>query len=130
MEYGLWADEVFSAPENNKGYSVIASWAASLLDADGFLTPLFHTDSFAPAGANLGFYSNKTVDSLLDEASKTVDSEKRLELYSEAQRIIQDEGAHVTLYYANSLAGMNKKIENVWLMGSGMLVLRNPVIVD
>lgn len=130
MEYGLWADEVFSAPENNKGYSVIASWAASLLDADGFLTPLFHTDSFAPAGANLGFYSNKKVDSLLDEASKTVDSEKRLELYSEAQRIIQGEGAHVTLYYSNSLAGMNKKIENIWLMGSGMLVLRNPVIID
>jgi len=130
MEYGLWADEVFSAPENNKGYSVIASWAASLLDADGFLTPLFHTDSFAPAGANLGFYSNEKVDSLLDEASKTVDPEERLELYSEAQRIIQNEGAHVSLYYANSLAGMNKEIENVWLMGSGMLVLRNPVIAE
>ncbi|MGM0603018.1 MAG: ABC transporter substrate-binding protein [Bacillota bacterium] len=129
MEYGLWADEVFSAPENNKGYSVIASWAASLLDADGFLTPLFHTDSFAPAGANLGFYSNEKVDSLLDEAARTVDPDKRLELYSEAQRIIQDEGAHVSLYYANSLAGMNEKVKNVWMM-SDMLVFRNPVIAE
>lgn len=129
MEYGLWADEVFSAPENNKGYSVIASWAASLLDADGFLTPLFHTASFAPAGANLGFYSNEKVDSLLDEAAKTVDSDQRLELYSKAQRIIQAEAAHVSLYYANSLAGMNKKVKNVWMM-SDMLVFRNPVIVE
>lgn len=129
MEYGLWADEVFSAPENNKGYSVIASWAASLLDADGFLTPLFHTDSFVPASANLGFYSNPEVDKLLDQAANTVDQSKRKEFYSKAQRIIQNDAAHVSLYYANSLAGLNNKVANVWLL-SDMLVLRHPTIQE
>lgn len=128
MEYGVWADEVFAAPENNKGYSVIASWSS--YDANGYLESLFHTEKFAPVGANLGFYSNEKVDQLLDEANITIDSKKREQLYFEAQHIIQDEAAHVSLYYTNNILAMNDKVDNVFVRPDGELLLHNPKIKD
>lgn len=123
MEYAHWADQVFTAKGDNKGYSVIASWASGALDADTFLKPLFHTASFPPAGANLGFYSNLEVDQLLNEGVITVDPEKRKEIYSKAQKIIQNEGAHISFYYAKKLAGVRSNIQGVWIMGNNQIVL-------
>ena len=128
MESGVWQGEVFSAPENNKGFSVIASWSSC--DASGYLDNLFHTKKFAPAGANLGFYSNEKVDQLLDKAARTVDNDEREKLYFQAQRIIQEEAAHVSLFYANNLLAMNKRVDNVYVRVDGQLCLQNPKIKD
>ncbi len=127
-EYGLWADVVFSPPDKNPTQSVIASWAAGTYDADMILTPLFHTKNWAPTGANLGFYSNTRVDELLNQGASETDPVARMRIYSEAQRIIHDEGAHVSLYYVSNLVAMQKNVRNVWVQAGGMLVIRDPKI--
>lgn len=129
QEYGLWVDNVFAPPDQNKTYSVIASWSSGTMDADLALTPLFHTRSWAPAGANLGFYSNPRVDDLLDRAAATVSSQDRLSLYAEVQRILREEAPHVSLYYVNNLAGVRDRVEGVWVQPLGLVVARDLKVV-
>lgn len=65
----------------------LLNWFADYPDAENFLYPLFHGD-LAGAGGNASFYRSATVDSLLDEARATLDDDRRVELYREADRRI------------------------------------------
>lgn len=126
LEHALWSAKVFAPLEENETMSVFASWS-SILDADLMLTPLFATRSFPPASANLGFFSNARLDEILDRARTIVDPEERRELYAEAQRLINDEAAHVTLYYANTIFGVRDNVEGVWSQPSGQINVRSAV---
>ncbi|HBN97290.1 MAG TPA: glycosyl transferase [Firmicutes bacterium] len=123
LENALWSAKVFSPLEENETMSSFASWS-SILDADLMLTPLFATRSFPPASANLGFFSNARLDEILAQAVNEVNPNVREELYFEAQRIINDEAAHVTLYYANTIFGVRDNVEGVWSQPSGQINVR------
>jgi len=130
MEGGIWSDAVFAPKEENEVQASFASWSSATLDADMMLTPLFATDSFPPASANLGFYSNERVDELLQKAAFETDPEAREAMYIEAQGIIHEEAAHITLWYGNNIVGLQDNIEGIWTLAGGMLVVRNPRIVE
>lgn len=127
LENALWSAKVFSPAEENETYSSFASWS-SILDADLMLTPLFATKSFPPKSANLGFFSNARLDELLEQAAFEVDPTVREKLYFEAQRIVNDEAAHVTLYYGNTIFGIREGIEGVWIQPGGAINVRNAKI--
>jgi glutathione transport system substrate-binding protein len=131
MEGGVWSDLAFAEPERkaeNAVHSVFASWSTSSLDADGQLRSLYHTANWAPGSANLGFYSNARVDELLDAGVATTNTAERLEIYSEAQFIINDEAAHVLLYYPKALAAKGSSVSGVWLSPGSQIMVRWPVI--
>jgi oligopeptide transport system substrate-binding protein len=72
------------------------AWTADYPDPDGFLYPLFHSQS----QTNYFRYHNPVVDGLLDKARQETDELKRVELYREAeQRILQDAPAVTLLHY-------------------------------
>jgi peptide/nickel transport system substrate-binding protein len=54
-------------------------------------------DSAPPGGINSGFYCNKEVDKLLDEAIVTRDGAAAKTLYQKANRIIMDDAAYVPI---------------------------------
>lgn len=60
----------------------ILDWWADYPDAENFLYPLFHSQSFGPGG-NYAFYSDPVTDSLIDRARATVDDAARTRLYRE-----------------------------------------------
>lgn len=72
-------------------------WAPTS-DPDTLLTSMFHTDSHG-AGGNYSFYSDKTVDGLLDKAGVVQDPKERCELYSVAQQIIVSDAPWLFLYH-------------------------------
>lgn len=122
MESGVWTQAAFGTPEEKAKAgtnSVFASWSAGTLDADGQLTPLYATSSFSPASANLGFYSNPKVDSLLAQGSAETDSAKRKVIYAQAQRIIMQDAAHVLLYYPTDIAAVRSNVKGVWIFPGG-----------
>lgn len=123
LENALWSAKVFNPLESNETMSSFASWS-SILDADLMLSPLFATRSFPPASANLGFFSNARLDAILAQAVQDVDPAVREKLYFEAQRIINEEAAHVTLYYANTIFGVRDNIEGVWSQPGGQINVR------
>ena len=65
-------------------------------DPDGLFRFLFYTN----AAQNSTGYSNKELDSLLDQARALTDINARKPLYTKAQQIIVDDLAYVSLFFA------------------------------
>jgi glutathione transport system substrate-binding protein len=130
METGVFTQTIFGDPQQKAAADiqcVFASWSSANLDPESQLGPLYRTQSWSPAAANLGFYSNKRVDSLLDQAAAELDAGKRKRLYSEAQQIISDEAPHVLLYYARDLAAQRAGLKDFWLFPGGQVELASGI---
>ncbi|WP_153721188.1 ABC transporter substrate-binding protein [Sporosarcina cascadiensis] len=84
-------------------------------DADHHTYALFHSDeaSVNSSGYNYGSYSNETVDSLLTEGRKTVDEEKRKEIYGLLQAELSEDPPFIYIAYLHAVYGMNKDIKGV-----------------
>jgi oligopeptide transport system substrate-binding protein len=73
----------------------IGGWCADYPDPQNWLSVYWHSSQeFA---RNVG-YKNEQVDKLLDEADVTLDEAKRADLYSQAQKIVVGDVAHVMAY--------------------------------
>lgn len=73
-------------------------WIADYPDPQNFLDIKFHSDS---ANNELG-YSNSEVDSLLDQARVEEDVTERERLYQEAEQLIVDDAAWLSLYHGKA----------------------------
>ncbi|CAM3658547.1 ABC transporter substrate-binding protein [Marinicrinis lubricantis] len=80
-------------------------WSCSCMDADGTILPLFHTDTVWSA------YSNPEFDAAVDAARATTDEAVRLENYSKAFHILQEDAPGVGLYQVYALYGASKNLE-------------------
>jgi peptide/nickel transport system substrate-binding protein len=65
-------------------------WGADFPDAAGNLLPLFLSTNVPPQN-NHFYYNNPEVDRLLNESESELDQEVRLELLTEAQKLISDD---------------------------------------
>lgn len=74
---------------------------------------VFHSASFPPKRANRGFYSNPEVDRLIDAGRKTVDQEKRKQLYGEVQRIVARDLPYIDFWYFDNVMVHSKRASNV-----------------
>ena len=128
MEHGVFSQTIFASPEAKRAQGiggVLASWAANNADPDYQLSPLYRTSAWSPAGANVGFYSNPRLDSLLREAAGELDLEKRKALYYQAQRIITEDAPHVLLFATRDVAAehVGTVPEAVHLLPGSQIVL-------
>lgn len=131
MESGVWTKAAFASPEEKAKLgvsSVLASWSSGLVGNDNQLRPLYDSQSFAPGGANLGFYKNSEVDQLIDEASSTLDETKRNALYGKLQTLISHDAPHVLLYYQDDLYATGKQVQGVQMIPGGNLVVRDATL--
>lgn len=97
----------------NKGDtdSFYLAWVADYPDAENFLTPLFHSANWG-SGGNRARYKNPIIDQLIDEAAKTIDTKKRLELYQQIEAKIVSEAPWVFLWHQKSYAIHQKWVKN------------------
>jgi peptide/nickel transport system substrate-binding protein len=79
----------------------------------------FHSHRFPPQGANRGFYSNPSVDSMIDEARRETDQAARKRLYFKVQETLADEEPYINLWYFDNVLVHNKRVRNVTLNPSG-----------
>ncbi|MBC8248799.1 MAG: peptide ABC transporter substrate-binding protein [Anaerolineales bacterium] len=77
-------------------FGLTAGWIADYPDPQNFLDILFHSESHN----NYWKYSNPEVDRLLEEARGEQDSEKRMELYQQAEEMILEDAPIVPLTHA------------------------------
>ncbi len=81
-------------------------WSCACMDADGVVYPLMHSSSAWSQTRN------DELDKLLDDARICLDPEKRVDLYSKADRIILDESYILPLYQVAYIYGANKNL--IW----------------
>jgi len=135
MENGVFSQAIFGSPQQKAAQGidcVFASWASDNTDPDHQLAPLYETRSWSPTSANLGFYSNPHLDTLLQSAAAELDVEKREALYREAQQIISDDAPQVLLYYAQDIAAehLGPLPLDVDLLPGGQLDFEQPQLVS
>jgi len=65
-----------------------------------------------PSGLNYNGYKNEKVDALLDQATHTLDREKRIQLYVEMQNLIAADCPALPTDFAKTLTGINKRVKN------------------
>jgi ABC-type transport system substrate-binding protein len=78
---------------------------------DGDQSPMFHTD-FYKVGFNFMRYSNPEVDTLLDEANRELDSERRIEMLIEAQNLVNNDLPVGILWFGQNRDGYNVRVRD------------------
>ncbi|MFQ6618402.1 MAG: ABC transporter substrate-binding protein, partial [Fidelibacterota bacterium] len=107
------SDEYLSVTgeSNPKGEGVydlyILGWSGSEIAYD-YLNPLFRTGSYT----NNSFYSNSTVDSLLDLVAVTFDSEKQEEILHKIQEIVVEDAPWIFLMHDIRTQALQKRVKN------------------
>ncbi|MBI2854525.1 MAG: peptide ABC transporter substrate-binding protein [Chloroflexi bacterium] len=74
---------------------VFISWTGDYPDPDNWLPDLFGTG----LGANRNEYSNPAFDALAKQAKGELDNAKRIQIWSDAQKLVIDDAPMVTLHY-------------------------------
>lgn len=84
--------------------------AYSIGDIGEGLEAVYHSKNRGTSRVNC---ANSELDVLLDEAAKTMDSNRRAELYEKAQEIIQDEAYCMNLCYEYTSIGHSSKLKGL-----------------
>lgn len=89
--------EVQAILTNKKAYDLRGNSRVAL-DPDD-LTLFYHSKQiYGKGGLNIGWYKNKEVDQLLEQASVEFNVEKRKELYKKVQQILVEDVASIPVY--------------------------------
>jgi peptide/nickel transport system substrate-binding protein len=73
-------------------------WVTSNADADYSLYALFHSKQVPPTGWNTSRYANPRVDTLVEQARRSLNQTEREKLYGEVQDILAKEMVWVPVY--------------------------------
>lgn len=133
QEGGVWTKAAFADPQAkaaDKLNSSIASWSTGSFNPDLQLRPLYATASAAPAGANLGFFSDPHLDDLINQGAAELDDAKAKVIYDEAQKLINEEAPHVLLYSKRDLLATTAKVSNVWMQPGGVITVQYATKAD
>jgi peptide/nickel transport system substrate-binding protein len=95
--------------------AALSGWSGRI-DPDGNTYAFFHTGG----SFNDGLYSNKQVDTLLEQARASTDQTMRKQLYQQAQKLIVDEVGDVFLYHTPVPQISSNKVQNFPLIPDGI----------
>ena len=95
MEWATYLDDTKAGAHDMAMYG----WTGVMADPDNFLYPnLSKTNATVPA-QNIAFYKSDEFTALITEARETLDQDKRIELYKQAQQLFQKDAPWVMLAY-------------------------------
>ena len=127
QEGGVWTKAAFANPEAKKAdnlAAVIASWSSGSFNADLQLRPLYATASWAPGGANLGFFSDPKLDVLIDQGAAELDPARAKAIYVQAQKLVNEDAPQVLLYYTRDLLATSAAVSDVWMQPGGVVTVQ------
>ncbi|MGE4285811.1 MAG: peptide-binding protein [Phycisphaerae bacterium] len=105
-EWSIFLDRL----HNRKFDATTLAWSGEV-ENDPY--QIWHSSQTAEGGSNYIFYENSEVDSLIENARKTLDEDKRNAMYHRFQEILHEEQPYTFMFVRPSLVFMDKRIENV-----------------
>ena len=112
--------------KQEKDQMFYSGWIADYPNPQDFLDVLFRTG----ADFNSGGYSNKTVDSLLDQAAAATDANASFALYQQAQRLILGDAAVLPLFFGQEYILVKPYITGFQVNAMGTLILDQVVVAS
>ena len=99
MEWAQWLSEVFK----NTGYDLTIVSHTEPLDIGIYARDNYYFN-----------YDNSSFDQLMDRITRTTDTEKRYELYAEAQRMLAEDAVNGFLFQLPKLGVWKAGVEGLW----------------
>ena len=75
-----------------------------------FYYMVFDSKKTPPHGQNRSYYSNSTMDSLVEAGMTNVDADARRRIYAQVQQLAADELPYVSLWWVDNVAVMNRRL--------------------
>jgi peptide/nickel transport system substrate-binding protein len=109
LQWQDWSTIAATANTGKLDGMAVRWWDNWLHDAGGSLYPNYHSSSsYAKAWQG---YSNERLDRLLEEAGATLDARRRPGLYTQAQRLLQDDCPGLFGFAPAEVYGVNNRVE-------------------
>ena len=110
MRITPWEFAVFTGRLDERNFdAAFLSWSGSIED-DPY--QIWHSDSIKDKGSNFVGFSNKEADKIIEEARRTLDSDKRMALWHKWQAIIADEQPYTFLQAPKDRQFINGRFKN------------------
>jgi len=103
---------------DKKDFDAITLGWTSGIETDIF--QMFHSSQTIPGGDNFINYHSVYLDRVIDEARRTVDEQRRMELWREAHRIMHEDQPYTFLFFGKSLIFVDKRVHNVQQVKVGL----------
>ena len=111
-----WA--VFTDRLKNKDFEAITLAWTSGIESD--IYQMFHSSQTVEGGDNYMSYKNPELDKAIDDARRTIDESKRMELWHKAHQILHEDQPYTFLFFRKELRFIDARIENIQLTKLGM----------
>lgn len=110
---------------NRKDFDAITLAWTSGVETDIF--QMFHSSQTISGGDNFIHYRNPELDRVIEAARSEVDEVKRMELWRQAERILYEDQAYTFLMRRQTLAFIDRRIENLQQTQLGLNLSAIPV---
>lgn len=115
LDWTIYLDDI----RNHKFDAMILGWGMSVNEPDAY--QVWHSSQAANKGSNMISYKNPRVDAILEEYRGTFDASKRIELYRDFQRILNEEQPYTFLFMQKSVSAVNRRFRAVEVLPIGGL---------
>ncbi|MBF0494326.1 MAG: peptide-binding protein [Candidatus Omnitrophica bacterium] len=105
-----WVSFLDQVIDKKNFQAIMLAWNLSL-DPDPY--SIWHTNAIKNNGLNSISYSNKEVDSLIEEGRREFDTEKRKKIYHEIHRLIAEDAPYTFLFFNYRTPAINKRFKGV-----------------
>lgn len=110
---------------NKRDFDAITLGWTSGVETD--IYQIFHSKQIGAGGDNFVGYKNERLDQLIEQARGTVDEEKRMPLWQEAERIMYEDQPYTFLMRRESLVFIDGRIRNLEITNLGLNMGMVPV---
>lgn len=117
LDWTIFLDDV----KNHKFDAVILGWVMPVREPDEY--QVWHSSQAANKGSNAISYKNPRVDKILEEYRREFDPKKRIEMYKEFQRIVNDEQPYTFLFSRKSVSAVDRRFRGVEVLPAGLRTL-------
>jgi peptide/nickel transport system substrate-binding protein len=114
LDWTIFLDDV----KNHKFDSVIMAWAMPAHEPDDY--QIFHSSQAANKGSNHVSFRNARVDKILEQNRREFDPKKRIELYKEFQKILNDEQPYTFLFVRKNVSAVQRRFRGVEAYPEGL----------
>ena len=114
LDWTIFLDDV----KNHKFDAVIMAWAMPASEPDEY--QVWHSSQAANKGSNHISYKNARVDQILEEYRREFDPKKRIELYREFQRILNDEQPYTFLFVRKTVTAVQRRFRGIEIYPAGL----------
>lgn len=119
LDWTIFLDDV----KNHKFDAIILGWQMSVNPPDDF--QIWHSSQADNKGSNHISYKNKEVDRILEEYRREFVEQKRIQLYRQFQRIVNEDQAYTFLYMPKSAVAYHNRFNGVEVLPIGGLRQRD-----